>query len=249
MKIQVSDDYFAKNLNASKYGYSCKNFSYAGSLSSSMNSSCDSGHLDNEFRGVPMMKPLECNVNNTSHRFQQDQNEQHGLYSVKNASIRYDESNANSKNDPLSNLIVMSYEACPFTLSAKNESRAHTNELNSIDYGNHPLESFYGTSVSGNLSNAFQIAQIQSQNSKVNTLKQLKKDLALKKQVASAYNNSNLNNRMIPANNISSINCVNSEQTCSNQNDIYQQKHLETYQYLKNSELLLGQHDIIASVV
>ena len=55
--------------------------------------------------------------------------------------------------------------------------------------------------------------------------------------------------------NSSGSNHINIEQSYlnqMNQNDYYQQqqKHLETYQYLKNSEVCeLGQHDVIASVV
>jgi hypothetical protein len=267
MKIQVSDDYFAKSIsNSAKYaGYSSKNFSYAGSISSMNSSACDSSipHRLDEYRDVPMLKPLECNVNNSN-------NDNHGLYSVKNASICYNECNNNnnnnnntSKTDPLSNLIVMSYEACPFTLSTgedpSNNLHFKVNELNSIDYGNYPVENFYGTATATNLNpnnNPFQLAQYQS-HSKVNSLKQLKKDLAIKKQVAAtsssaSYGHSTLNNRINDFH-------VNIEQNfpyqMTNQSgDFYQkqhpqQKHLESYQYFKNSEVILGQNDIIASVV
>jgi len=232
-----------------------------------------------------MLKPLECNVNNGN-------NDNHGLYSVKNASICYNECNNTNNNnnasnaDPLSNLIVMSYEACPFTLSSgvaendedpSNSLRFKVNELNSIDYGNYPVENFYGTATATNLNpianncmnnnnnnsnnNPFQLAQYQS-HSKVNSLKQLKKDLAIKKQVAAtssaassqmpSYGHSTLNNRINDFH-------VNIEQNfpyqMTNQSgDFYQkqqpqQKHLESYQYFKNSEVILGQNDIIASVV
>ena len=162
-----------------------------------------------------------------------------------------------SKSDPLSNLIVMSYEACPFTLGADDDINQNL-ETNSIDYGNRPLENFYGTitntnSISNN-NNPYQLAQYQS-HSKVNSLKQLKKDLAIKKQVAasssSSSSNSNFNNNRMSDN-------VNIEQNfpylMNSQSEFYQNqqqqhKHLESYKYFKKSEIILGQNDIIASVV
>jgi hypothetical protein len=262
MKIQVSDDYITKSSNSVKYGgYSCKNFSYAGSISS-MNSSTREPsppppppphHLLDEFCDTPILKPLECNVNN---------NNNHGLYSVKNASICYNECNMppTSKSEPLSNLIVMSYEACPFTLGADNAFNQNL-ETDSIDYGNRPLENFYGIATNTNANsisnnnNPFQLAQYQS-HSKVNSLKQLKKDLAIKKQVAASSLPSSSNFNFNNDNRISDN--VNNEQNfpylMNSQSEFYQNQHkqhknLESYQYFKNSEIIIGQNDIIASVV
>ena len=208
MKIQVSDDYYVKSLNPVKYDYSSKNFSYAGSLSS-MDSSCDS------YKDVPILKPLECNVN--SH-----QNE-HGLYSVKNASIhQFNECTNlnNGRSEPTSNLIVMSYEACPYTVKLSEHA----------EYGNHPLENFYASNLSENQNSALHGSQLHTQHPKVNSLRQLKKELALKKQSSASYSNSNLNTSRIVQHHP-------------------QQQHRNMDPYFNSREILLSQDEIIASVV
>ncbi len=98
-KIRVSDDYLLETLDkanlSSKYVYTNANFSYAGSfssLSSGSNSSASCKTTSSE-----VLKNIKClKINEDSYS---PSNDDQGLYSVKNASIRYENSNISTSKE------------------------------------------------------------------------------------------------------------------------------------------------------
>lgn len=187
------------------------------------------------------------------------QNEQ-GLYSVKNASIQFNIShNRSMNNDAKINSMIKGYDVYTeqANLSHYKSTINNQNELFNIDYGHtnndykiniNNNESLYmdRNSRNENLNNILQIAQQQQQQqqfqiqhlqpNKSNSLRKIKKELEMRKTSNIMYSNSNLNNN----------NLILSNQSSPNQNSI--DNSTNPYQYLSR-EILLSPNEIIASVV
>lgn len=213
MKIQVVDDYVStggKNFTSIKYGYANNNFSYAGSFSS-IGSSYESNLIDDGLK-----------IKNSP----RGENEQ-GLYSVKNASIQFN--NQNQSND--SNLA----NANEYNIY---DSSCLSTELNNGKQRLNIEQNVYNCVLaSANYSNSnLQLNHLQSNlqqfnQPKTSSLKKLKKEIALKKA-----NYSNLSKPESPQG-------YNSME--KNNNILYE----SSYGYLNNKEVLLNPDEIIASVV
>jgi hypothetical protein len=185
------------------------------------------------------------------------QNEQ-GLYSVKNASIQFNISHNRSMNNYAKpNLMVKGYDIYTeqANLNHYKSTINNQNELFNIDYGHmnneykinmNNNESLYmdRNSRIENVNNILQIAQQQQQfqiqnlqPNKTNSLRKIKKELEYRKNSNIMYSNSNLNNNN---------NLILSNQSSPNQNSI--DNNSNPYHYLSR-EILLSPNEIIASVV
>ena len=286
VKIQVTDDYLSSSktqqaqkaqqelLDTSKLRFqpnitNSENFNYAGSFSSIGEST----------------HSYQSNVSNTENpKTSLNENEQ-GLYSVKNASIQYSTVNTSQINDLPRNISPIEYKqqqhmydqqdayfkASLIDVANNNGSsmQQSTPTGSSTNQDNSYLELSNGMQSFNNNTNAR-----LSQQPKMNSLKQLKKDLALKKAVTQAANSlSNMNsnnhlhlysshndNKINNYNNTSFIgggggvgynksNLVN-ENNSNNNSNIYNEA---AFQYLSNksntNEVLLNPNEVIASVV
>jgi hypothetical protein len=240
VKIQVIDDYLSKtHLTAIKYGAQYggrgiggggggnNNFSYAGSFSSIGSSSYESSPSEDlNMRGNNNnLAELAANNNN-------NMNNEHGLYSVKMASIQFNSvSQQQSNNCAPANLVVSDV----------------LTTLNDYDI----FETRERASVNrAQLQNSSPGQQQQQQpnvlvNPKTSSLKKLKKEIALKKSINN-LNNSNGSSshttvsppsRNSPFN--APINVINSSSM----------EDKAIYEYLSSNQILLNPNHIIASVV
>lgn len=227
------DDYLSKNMNSMKYtGYSNNNFSYAGSFSSIGSSSYESNPVDDynnnhHSKHQPMnrMNNLGADAGLAKSSSEND----HGLYSVKTASIHFNSiSQMNSHVDD--NLIVSDLKEYDVFESRENlirESLANFNQLNGTHFTPVPMMGL---------------------NPKTSSLKKLKKEIALKKSSNLTNGSLLLTSPSTATTSAHSIANSSNNSSChhNNNNTISGEKVI--YEYL-NTPIVLNANDIIASVV